>query len=545
MWAGPAQAATPDDEAAKAKDNITTIGNVRIGAEANSVAVQAGYAYLTGLRVEGEPAEFLIINVQNPETPYETARIHTDANKMFDVAVAGTVAYVTFGNYLHHDSGLDLFDISDPWHPNLLSSLALDSVDEVIAGDHLAYVSTDATTDVPGGLRIINTQDPLHPYVQAQVDVDDDVFDMKLSGDYIYLVGLTTGLHLINVAQPGAPYEEGVFLNDVMVTHVAVKGSVAYATASDHPDNFLIIVDVGTPSAPVEVSRTTLDIIPDDIAASGDHVYLADRYQGLTALDVSDPEAPVVDGFIYGGDEAYEVMTAGSLIYGADGWRGMYIFRDVNEAPLLNLMMYPIDPPVVLTPDNGMFGYNLRVENRSNTTITVDIAYEAIYPDHTRHAVLRENDLVIPAHSALEQRGRTQSVPDEAPPGDYTYVATVISHSGGAMSAEFPFQKAAPSLAKNAGPKDFALGSAFPNPFNPRTAIDFVLPTATVVDLRVFDLKGRRIRTLIQGQEMQAGTHDAVWDGRDDAGQAVAGGVYLLHLKTRDSSATRRITLVK
>lgn len=83
-----------------------------------------------------------------------------------------------------------------------------------------------------------------------------------------------------------------------------------------------------------------------------------------------------------------------------------------------------------------------------------------------------------------------------------------------------------------------------PNPFNPATTIAFTLESAGRVNLTVHDLAGRRVRTLV-AQDLPAGRHDAVWDGRDDGGRALGSGVYLYRLVSAAGSASGRMTLVK
>ncbi|MFO7608260.1 MAG: C25 family cysteine peptidase [Candidatus Krumholzibacteriia bacterium] len=83
-----------------------------------------------------------------------------------------------------------------------------------------------------------------------------------------------------------------------------------------------------------------------------------------------------------------------------------------------------------------------------------------------------------------------------------------------------------------------------PNPFNPATTIAYSLESAGRVNLTVHDLAGRRVRTLV-AEDLPAGRHDAVWDGRDDGGKAVGSGVYLYRLSSAGGSAAGRMTLVK
>lgn len=93
-------------------------------------------------------------------------------------------------------------------------------------------------------------------------------------------------------------------------------------------------------------------------------------------------------------------------------------------------------------------------------------------------------------------------------------------------------------------PKTFALYANSPNPFRPSTFIRFDLPTSTAVTLSVYDLSGRRVRSLVEGAA-DAGAHAIEWDGMDDAGRAVGSGVYFYRLEAGTFRATRKMTLLK
>lgn len=86
---------------------------------------------------------------------------------------------------------------------------------------------------------------------------------------------------------------------------------------------------------------------------------------------------------------------------------------------------------------------------------------------------------------------------------------------------------------------------ARPNPFNPRTTVAFELTEPALVNLQVFDLSGRRVRTLLSGESYVSGTHEAVWDGTDDAGRQVASGTYLCRLQAGAFSQTNRVMLIR
>ena len=83
-----------------------------------------------------------------------------------------------------------------------------------------------------------------------------------------------------------------------------------------------------------------------------------------------------------------------------------------------------------------------------------------------------------------------------------------------------------------------------PNPFNPSTSIGFVLDRGADVRVEVYDLRGRRVRTLADGP-LAAGAHDVRWDGRDDAGRAAVSGVYLYRVHAGATILNGRMVLAK
>ncbi|MFT5315955.1 MAG: hypothetical protein ACI9UK_001793, partial [Candidatus Krumholzibacteriia bacterium] len=89
------------------------------------------------------------------------------------------------------------------------------------------------------------------------------------------------------------------------------------------------------------------------------------------------------------------------------------------------------------------------------------------------------------------------------------------------------------------------LHPCYPNPFNPATTISFDLADPATVSLSIYDVAGKRVRTLLAADSKGAGRHDVQWQGRDEAGQVVAAGVYFYRLEAGKYSATRRMTLVK
>lgn len=95
-----------------------------------------------------------------------------------------------------------------------------------------------------------------------------------------------------------------------------------------------------------------------------------------------------------------------------------------------------------------------------------------------------------------------------------------------------------------AAPPVLALEQNRPNPFNPSTEIRFQLSRATNVDLAVFDLSGRRVKSLLGGL-LPTGPHVARWDGTDEHGLALPSGLYFCRLIAEGRTMTKKMTLLR
>ena len=94
-------------------------------------------------------------------------------------------------------------------------------------------------------------------------------------------------------------------------------------------------------------------------------------------------------------------------------------------------------------------------------------------------------------------------------------------------------------------PSDYVLHSNYPNPFNPTTTFSFTLPIDKRISVRVHDMSGRIVRTLVRNEWFAAGTHQSTWDGRSDGGTPVASGSYLYTLEYGNFRQTKSMLLVK
>ncbi len=93
-------------------------------------------------------------------------------------------------------------------------------------------------------------------------------------------------------------------------------------------------------------------------------------------------------------------------------------------------------------------------------------------------------------------------------------------------------------------PIEFNLNQNFPNPFNPFTSINYEITEESNVNIIIYDLTGKEVKTLINEYQPK-GQHYVIWNGKNNAGQAVSGGVYFYKLQASDLTQTRKMVLLK
>ena len=94
-------------------------------------------------------------------------------------------------------------------------------------------------------------------------------------------------------------------------------------------------------------------------------------------------------------------------------------------------------------------------------------------------------------------------------------------------------------------PNDYKLNQNYPNPFNPTTNIEFTLPVANNISLKIYNMVGQEIISLISQSMMDAGSHSVMWNGLDKNGVQVSSGTYIYKLEYGNMSKVRQMTFMK
>jgi hypothetical protein len=131
--------------------------------------------------------------------------------------------------------------------------------------------------------------------------------------------------------------------------------------------------------------------------------------------------------------------------------------------------------------------------------------------------------------------------------GGLRWIAPSVNtyHDFAMASPAFVYSESYADVEPPAAPLEYRLYPTSPNPFESSTTIRYDIPEADRVKLAVYDVNGRRLRSLVDVPVQEAGRHTASWDGRDDGGKQVAPGIYFYRLETGRYSATQRVTLLR
>jgi YVTN family beta-propeller protein len=289
---------------------------------------------------------------------------------------------------------------------------------------------------------------------------------------------------------------------------------------------------------------------------------------GNIALDPISGKFYCVDWY---GDDFYEIAPDGSAVLnvvtdlGSSLWQlvvapdGQYVYvtdrgtdqvRVVDRATLAQVNTFPVgDDPwgIDITADGSIL---VVVCEDSHDAYIINLYTGGVIPVALgAGAYPRDVDILDSEHLAFVAGGQSATggspvfVIDLATSSLLTSFPATCTNTN--VIAVQPQMHQILSGVATATPRPLLRLAAHPNPFNPVTRIEFSLVQDATIDLAVYDLQGRRVRTLSHERRPE-GVHTVTWDGRDGAGRAVSSGVYLVRLITdRGESMGLKVALLK
>ena len=298
-----------------------------------------------------------------------------------------------------------------------------------------------------------------------------------------------------------------------------------------------------------ESAISAIDFMYSDGSYSEDLIWPTSSWQQFNVTSFIDPGMIVIGirvwGYSGGGPNPDETFFDDFSIQTAGG------------TPNITITMTPVNPPIIIPAGGGSFSYDATISNNENTAQTCGVWVMVTLPNGNPYGpVLGPITLTLPAGLSIT-RNRSQSVPANAPAGNYTYTGNVGSYPSTIYDSDsFPFTKTTTdggavvngwanfgeSLESGVSaptPAEFILLGNFPNPFNPATRIRYALPAADYVRITVHDIRGNELVKLQDGHQ-NAGQYEVIFDG-----SRLASGIYLYRIESGDFSATGKMILVK
>ena len=518
--------------------NPVEAGNFSREGSIRSVSLSADAAYLAD-----ERAGLIAIDINDPANPVETGFYDTP-DISYGIAVSGNYAYIA-----NYQDGLRVIDISDPANPAEAGICDTPGIAyHVDLCGSYAYVA-----DWWGGLRIIDISDPANP-VETGFYQASGVNDVLVSGNFAYLPAIAR-LLILDISEPANPVETTFLETPGEARGVALSGG--YALVADYNEGVRII-DISDPANPFEAgSYSTLTGVYD-VAAAGDYAYAASEYEGFWIIDISDPANPVAVGNIDTGGAACGIYLSDTYAYLTDGV-GLKVIditdpsnptvKGFYDTSSIAIGVTVSDPYCYLVDHNDGL-YILEFEEESAVLFTSLSARPLGRAIELKWSVEEGGELegfrilrCLPGEQpallsgVLLERSARRYIDSSVENGKrYHYTVEALT-SGGAVIASV-------EVSAETAPPVMKLYSNFPNPFNPSTTIAFSLPERERIRLEVFDINGKKIRTLVHGI-VEEGYREIIWNGRDDSGSEVVSGLYFYRLKAGKKMISRKAVLLR
>lgn len=288
------------------------------GYAAYNLQITGSVAYVVGT------AGLQLVNISTISAPSLIKTI-SSSNPIYDVQVSGTTAYIASSGF---DSGLQLIDFSSSAFIKGRYN-ANDDAYSVQVINNTAYLA-----DGVSGLLILDISNAYAPSFKAQYNTTGYAFDIEIVGTTAYLIdngGVNSGLHIVNLANPFAPYRIGTF-STVDAYDVQLIGTTAYIADGSAG---LKIIDVSNASTPRLIGSYNTSGLAYAVQVVGNTAYIADGSSGLQVLDITKPSAPVVKGN-YDTVNAQTVQLVDTNAFIADDVGGLKIISVIEFDNLIS-----------------------------------------------------------------------------------------------------------------------------------------------------------------------------------------------------------------
>ncbi|MCP4572135.1 MAG: hypothetical protein GY838_07245 [bacterium] len=387
-------------------------------------------------------------------------------------------------------------------------------------GEHV-YAMDD---DHPEGSRLVISEiDPGQGLVERGfLPIFGDAVAMDLEGERLVFSSELTTLGIVDIADPAAPTYVSLRNDDFFVRDVALLDDlVAFIGRDDLGGDLLVFYDRSQEPELILGGAVRVPFGASQVVRSRNHALVQTEFEmnGIMLVDAAEAYDPIITDWLAIPAPCMDVLAAGEYAYVLTT-AGTVEIVDLSDPSRMTIVRS-------LELDAGEEGSLALV---ASTLLVQDANKGITFVDVTDPAAA-----VVIGASWLPTRGRilagTYGLLTDDPFNRQRFHLPALC---GAVSAvEAPPSLFLPTLA------------AHPNPFNPHTELVFDLSGPATFDLVVYDLAGRRVRTLAQGRPAPGGPIALSWDGRDDAGRGLAAGIYLARLGVDGRDSVAKLVLVR
>jgi hypothetical protein len=274
------------------------------------------------------------------------------------------------------------------------------------------------------------------------------------------------------------------------------------------------------------------------------YTFHRDRSGWLEQEKLTSSDSTEGDYFGYSVSISGEYALVGAF-YGhyGDGPGSAYLYSGFSPLSIVS-----VSSSVSPSSGKGSFEHSIQLTNDTDSLQTIDIWTEAFGPNGAHKvgtAIYGKSLLPGASHSASTVR----QLGTNAPTGDYAIIAYVGIYPDDIMdSSSNTYTKTLVEkgsvIEEKTAPGTLEVFENYPNPFNPSTTIRYALSEDAHVTLRIYNMLGQIVATLVD-EYQTAGAKHVVWDGTDELGEIVSSAVYISRMTAGGLAASKRILFLK
>ena len=531
-----------------------------------------------------------LLDVSNPVSPIETG--FYDNSSYVHTSIKGQ-----YYLYVGDGSKLLILDVSISSSPILISSKDLGGglISELRLKGNYIFAACDK------GVYIIDVSDPENPIEKSVLSHGNAVaLNLYVTDNYCYSVFSTYSynsdppvLYINNISDPANPVESGS-ITFPLSRRITVKNNYAYVATNS---NFSIY-DITNPSSITKVSSYLSLTLPKDLFISGNYAYIADYSGGLKILDISNPASPQKVGSYTSTDikYAFAVTANQNMVYLVDGVNGLYVLQ-------FDLLPVSVENNVLSENFDGSTfpssGWTMQHQNDTTwragnitdhgfQSIDVTNVYSAVCPwiaeDQDEYIIsptfsLGDGVSTLEFYAgystswlsnaklklliSIDNGQNWEKIWECVNDGDawkwrkiklglcsysnknnlklaWEYIGNngdIVALDNITLTSYYIVTGVEDN--KPIVITDFMLQQNYPNPFNPSTVISFQIPNRSYVQLKVYDILGIEIATLVN-EERPAGDYKVNFDA-----SSMSSGIYFYRIVADKYIETKKMILLR